>query len=56
MNKNLSKAELDETIKQIPAGKIGKTNDISNLVLFLAESTGDYITGQIITVDGGFTL
>ncbi len=56
MNKNLSKSELDETIKQIPAGKIGKTNDISNLVLFLAESTGDYITGQIITVDGGFTL
>ena len=56
MNKNLSKAELDETIKRIPAGRIGKTNDISNLVLFLAESTGDYITGQIITVDGGFTL
>ncbi len=56
MNKNLSKTEIEEIIKQIPAKRIGKTEDISNLVLFLAECTGDYITGQVITVDGGFTL
>ena len=56
MNKNLSKQELEDVINQIPAKRIGKTEDISNLVLFLAENTGDYINGQIITVDGGFTL
>ena len=56
MNKNLSKSERDEIIKKIPVQRIGETSDISNLVLFLCEETGDYINGQVITVDGGFTL
>ena len=56
MNKNLSKNERDEIIKKIPVQRIGETSDISNLVLFLCEETGDYINGQVITVDGGFTL
>ena len=56
MNKNLSNEELEEVISNIPAKRIGKVEDISNLALFLSEPTGEYITGQIITIDGGFTL
>ena len=56
MNKNLSQEELEDVISNIPAKRAGKVEDISNMVLFLSEKTGEYITGQIITIDGGFTL
>lgn len=44
------------TIAGIPLGTIGKPDDIANAVLFLASDSSNYITGQIITVDGGWTL
>ncbi|MFD0714703.1 SDR family NAD(P)-dependent oxidoreductase [Paenibacillus sp. GCM10027626] len=37
----------------IPAGRIGRPEDISPLVVFLASDAADYITGQVITADGG---
>lgn len=37
----------------IPIGRIGKPQDISPLVVFLASDGADYITGQVITADGG---
>ncbi len=56
MNNNLTSKERTELITQIPAGRLGKTEEVAKLVLFLAEDTGDYINGQVITIDGGFTL
>ncbi len=44
------------TIAGIPLGTIGKPDDIADAVLFLASDSSNYITGQIITVDGGWTL
>ncbi|MBY9006348.1 MAG: SDR family oxidoreductase [Candidatus Lokiarchaeota archaeon] len=41
-------------IKQIPLGRMGEPEDIANLVLFLASSKANYITGTAIQVDGGF--
>ncbi len=35
---------------------MGKTEDVSNLAVFLASSMSDYITGQVITVDGGMVM
>lgn len=46
----------NNTLTQIPLGRIGQTLDIANTVLFLSSNESDYITGQIITVDGGWTL
>lgn len=45
----------EELVKNIPLGSFGKTKDISNLVNFLASNESDYITGQVIKVDGGLS-
>ncbi len=56
MNNNLSNQEKLQLIEQIPAKRMGNVNEISQLALFLASKNGDYINGQTITIDGGFTL
>jgi len=42
-------------MKQHPAGRIGKPEDIAQMVLFLASDKASFITGQNITIDGGMT-
>jgi NAD(P)-dependent dehydrogenase (short-subunit alcohol dehydrogenase family) len=39
--------------KQIPLGRIGYPDDVAKVVAFLASSASDFMTGQVITVDGG---
>ena len=51
-------AVLDEAYKQvilsnIPAGRMGTPEDIANAVLFFASPDSSFVTGQILTVDGG---
>lgn len=41
---------------QIPLGKAGTTKDIAQAVLFLASPAADYITGQVLSVDGGMAI
>ena len=45
-----------QTISMIPWARMGVPEDIANLATFLASSKADYITGQTIIVDGGWTL
>jgi NAD(P)-dependent dehydrogenase (short-subunit alcohol dehydrogenase family) len=42
-------------IAGVPIGRIGKADDIANAVLFLATDASSFVTGQILTVDGGKT-
>jgi 3-oxoacyl-[acyl-carrier protein] reductase len=53
MNAWLSASEKEALISDIGLGRIGTPQDVANIVLFLASDASDYITGQIITVDGG---
>jgi len=43
-------------LTSIPAGRIGTTEEIAQLVVFLCSNRCDYLTGASITVDGGLTL
>ena len=56
MTNHFKSDELDNILKTIPANKMGNPHDIANLALFLASSSGDYITGQTISVDGGLYM
>lgn len=47
--------DRDEIGAQIPAGRIGEVTDVAPLVAFLCGRESDFITGQIISVDGGTT-
>ena len=53
--KNLSKEEINQMIRKIPAGRLAKTEDISSIVIYLLSDINSYITGQNIIVDGGFS-
>ena len=44
---------LKEIVKPIPMGRIAEIDEVVGAVLFLASSLSDYITGEVITVDGG---
>lgn len=56
MTENLSPAQLEAIIKNIPLQKMGKPEDIANTAWFLATPLSDYITGQVISVDGGMVM
>src|SRR6266480_5300111 len=43
-------------LKQVPMGSFGRPEDIANAALFLASPGARYITGQILTVDGGMVM
>ena len=52
----LSDKIKDEMLKNIPAGRLGTPEDVANLVAFLVSDQAAYITGQVISVDGGMAM
>ncbi|SDF93842.1 3-oxoacyl-[acyl-carrier protein] reductase [Thermoanaerobacter thermohydrosulfuricus] len=54
MNNILNREEKEHLIEDIPLMSIGKPQDVANAVLFLLSDKANFITGQVITVDGGF--
>ncbi|MGQ9701705.1 MAG: 3-oxoacyl-[acyl-carrier-protein] reductase [bacterium] len=53
--------KLPDEVKQmyfklIPLGRFGKPEDVANLALFLCSDQADYITGQVIAIDGGMVM
>lgn len=56
MIQSMNPKQLDEMLKQIPLGRIGSSEEVANLVNYLVSSENTYITGQILTIDGGLSV
>jgi NAD(P)-dependent dehydrogenase (short-subunit alcohol dehydrogenase family) len=47
---------LDAMAQRVPLRRLGRTEDIGRMALFLASDWGSYVTGAIVPVDGGLGL
>ena len=56
MTDKLPDAEREKLAMSIPMQKLGSAKDVANAALFLASPLADYITGQVLTVDGGLVM
>ncbi len=56
VDKTLTKELREKTIASIPWQRMGTTEDIANAVAFLASDESEYITGQLLIIDGGLTV
>lgn len=56
MTEVLPDSVKENLLKQIPLGKLGKIDDIADLILFLVSEKAGYITGEVIRVDGGMAM
>ncbi len=53
MNSHLSPEEVRKFEEDVPLGRIGKAEEVAESIFFLASQGSDYITGQILSIDGG---
>ncbi|SNX55564.1 3-oxoacyl-[acyl-carrier-protein] reductase [Thermoanaerobacterium sp. RBIITD] len=56
MTEVLNETTKESMINSIPLKRAGNPSDIANVVSFLASNASDYITGQVINVDGGMVM
>jgi NAD(P)-dependent dehydrogenase (short-subunit alcohol dehydrogenase family) len=47
---------MEEMMKVVPMGRLGRSEEIADTVLWLCSSKSSFITGQAIAVDGGYTV
>ena len=52
----LGQDTLRELAEQTPLGRLGTVTDVADTVEFLLSDKASFITGQIVTVDGGFSM
>jgi NAD(P)-dependent dehydrogenase (short-subunit alcohol dehydrogenase family) len=57
MNRDFFKTDLGQAlIKSVPQRRLGQLEDLDGTLLLLASDASEFITGTVLTVDGGFTL
>ena len=54
MNSSIDDESVAEIVEATPMGRKGRPEDVSALAMFLAGENADFITGQVISVDGGY--
>lgn len=53
MNSGFSEDDVKKFVEKTPCSRVGTVQDVSNVVLFLASSESDFITGEVININGG---
>jgi len=56
MSDRLTKDQLEAICAHVPLGRMGRPEDVASAVLFLCSDMADYITGQVIRVNGGLYM
>lgn len=56
MTKDLPEGAMEKLKEQIPLARLGKTEDVAAAVAYLASDAAGYITGQVLSVDGGMCM
>lgn len=56
MNNNISTDALADFVNEIPLGRMGEPNEVAEVIYFLSSEASDYITGQVVSPDGGLTI
>ncbi len=56
MNSNISVEDLNDFVESIPLGRMGSPDEIAAAVYFLASDDADYITGQVLGINGGYVI
>ena len=56
MNSGYTVEELNNFVESIPLGRMGTADEIAQAVYFLASDNADYITGQVLDVNGGYVI
>lgn len=52
----MPQAIRDAVIARIPVGRLGETNEVARCVRFLVDAEAGYITGAVLTVNGGLEM
>ena len=55
MTGKLDEKQRASVLDKIPMKRMGHPEDIAHAAVYLASNMSDYVTGQVITVDGGMT-
>jgi len=56
MTENLPEKAKEKLLANIPLAKLGQAKDVARAVCFLADESSNYITGQVLNVDGGMVM
>lgn len=56
MTQKLDDKQRESLLKNVPLGRMGTPEDVARVVAFLCSPEADYLTGQVIAVDGGMTM
>lgn len=56
MNSFLNSKEIDNILEEIPLGRMGEASEVAKVVKFLSSSDSDFITGQVISPNGGILI
>ncbi|NYJ02932.1 3-oxoacyl-[acyl-carrier protein] reductase [Nocardioides thalensis] len=55
MSHGLDEGQMGQIVRRTPAGRLGEPADIARVCQFLTDPANDYMTGQVLVVDGGLT-